>query len=67
VRISTGEVIGFEALVRWEYAERGLLLPSKSIPVAEQTGMIVPWGVGCSPRPAAKRVPSESRSLPRLH
>ncbi|HEX8260157.1 MAG TPA: EAL domain-containing protein, partial [Rubrobacteraceae bacterium] len=44
VGVSTGEVVGFEALVRWEYAERGLLLPPEFIPVAEQTGMIVPLG-----------------------
>ena len=44
VRISTGQVVGFEALVRWEYPGRGLLAPSEFVPVAEQTGVIVPLG-----------------------
>jgi diguanylate cyclase (GGDEF)-like protein len=44
VRISTGETVGFEALVRWEHPERGLLAPAEFISLAEQTGMIIPLG-----------------------
>lgn len=44
VLMSTGETSGFEALVRWEHPERGLLEPSDFIPLAEETGMIIPLG-----------------------
>jgi EAL domain-containing protein (putative c-di-GMP-specific phosphodiesterase class I) len=44
VEVSTGDVVGFEALVRWEYPQQGILYPSDFIPVTEQTGMIVPLG-----------------------
>jgi diguanylate cyclase (GGDEF)-like protein len=44
VSCATGRVAGFEALVRWEHPEHGLLLPGEFLPEAEETGTIVPLG-----------------------
>ena len=44
VELATGRILGAEALVRWQHPRRGLVLPAAFIPVAEQTGLIVPLG-----------------------
>ena len=52
VSLETGLILGFEALLRWEDPDRGMVFPDEFVPVAEETGLIVPigwWGLeeGC--------------------
>ncbi len=49
VSISTGRILGFEALMRWRHPERGIVPPDEFIPMAEDSGLIIEasrWAIG---------------------
>src|SRR4029079_8209455 len=44
IELTSGDIVGFEALVRWQHATRGLVTPSELLPLAAATGLIRPLG-----------------------
>ena len=44
VEVATGRALGVEALVRWRHPRRGLVPPAEFIPIAEDTGLVIPLG-----------------------
>jgi diguanylate cyclase (GGDEF)-like protein/PAS domain S-box-containing protein len=60
VELATGRITGFEALLRWMHPERGTVAPGEFIPIAEETGLILPLG-----RWVIEQVCRDARGWPR--
>ena len=65
--LGTGQIVGLEALVRWRHTERGLLAPSEFVPLAEQSGLIVPLGYWVISRALRDMQALRERGLEPLH
>ncbi|MFK3797441.1 MULTISPECIES: putative bifunctional diguanylate cyclase/phosphodiesterase [unclassified Pseudomonas] len=65
--LNTGKILGLEALVRWRHSERGLLPPSEFVPLAEQSGLIVPLGYWVISRALRDMQTLREKGLPPLH
>src|SRR5690606_30000152 len=66
VNIATGEVTGAEALLRWWNPDLGVVSPARFIPVAEDTGLIVPIGKWVLRTACAQNVAWQQQGLPRI-
>ncbi|AJO81431.1 bifunctional diguanylate cyclase/phosphodiesterase [Pseudomonas sp. MRSN 12121] len=67
LNLHDGQIVGLEALVRWRHGERGLLPPSEFVPLAEQSGLIVPLGYWVISRALRDMQVLRERGLSPLH
>ena len=64
IALASGRIAGFEALMRWNHPERGLVPPGEFIPLAEESGLIVPMGRWAL-REAARQLAHWQRMFPK--
>ena len=65
--LQTGRIVGLEALVRWRHGTHGLLAPNEFVPLAEESGLIVPLGYWVISRALRDMQWLRGRGLPALH
>jgi diguanylate cyclase (GGDEF)-like protein len=65
--IVSGRITGMEALLRWQHPDLGIVAPMKFIPVAEETGLIVPIGKWVLQTACLQNVAWQNQGLPRLN
>lgn len=66
IGLPSGEISGMEALLRWSHPDMGMVSPVQFIPVAEETGLIVPIGMWVLRTASAQNVAWHKSGLPRL-
>jgi EAL domain-containing protein (putative c-di-GMP-specific phosphodiesterase class I) len=64
--LASGEVVGAEALLRWNHRERGMIPPLDFVPIAERTGLIAPIGAWVMRSACAQRASWNATGLPRF-